>query len=65
MKKKVFCKFCKHHGLTVNGVVSRECYHSKNLIDSWFDRKNDTIAPASYINGANDCKWFEFEGVGK
>jgi len=60
MRKKIFCKFCKHHGeTTLDGIVSRECYHPKNLVDTWFDEKFDTIRMAYIINKDNDCKWFE------
>jgi len=59
MRKKIFCKFCKHHGGVMNGIVSRECYHPKNLVDTWFDEKFDTICMTYIINKDNDCKWFE------
>jgi len=59
MRKKIFCKFCKHHGGVMNGVVSQECYHPGNLTDSWFDEKHDTITWAKDINENNDCNWFE------
>jgi len=59
MRKKIFCKFCKHHGGVMNEIVSRECYHPKNLVDNWFDEKFDTIHMAYAINKNNECEWFE------
>jgi len=59
MRKKIFCKFCKHHGATVQGIVSRECYHPQNVVDNWFDENFDTRRMAYNINKNNDCRWFE------
>jgi len=59
MRKKIFCKFCKHHGGVMNEIVSRECYHPKNLVDNWFDEKFDTIHMAYAINKNNECERFE------
>lgn len=59
MKKKIFCEPCEYHGETTNGVVSRECYHPKNLEDNWFDEKFATVRRAHEINQDNDCNWFK------